>query len=903
MSSGPDDHGDVGLAETVSPAPGEAPTQTSGDVAVDGLGGRPVSDRLVRAVSRAKIAGALFASEERVKLGRYHLLELVGSGGMGVVWGAWDPELDRRVAIKLVKATMQSARDRILLEGQALAKLSHPNVVPVFDVGVVDEQVYLVMEWVRGKNLRAYCKEPRSVREIVAVYRDAGLGLSAAHHAGLIHRDFKPDNAIRGDDGRVRVLDFGLAREGIKKDPAKHPDDTPVPSSDLTRGAGTPRYMPPEQAQGGELTPAVDQYAFCVSLREALVGRNADGKEADVPGWLDALVTRGTAHDAKARFPSMDDVLRALARDPRTLWRRRAIVTGALGLAGAAFAIGTLRGGTSDVEQCGGGKDEIAKTWNDQVRGAVLAHLGGLGAYGVEESKRLDEGLTTYSSTWADAHRAACQARARSELTPQLYERSLGCLARANAALGTVVGVLTTVPAERFPNAVVAARELPDVARCATESAASTVEPPDAAAADEVARIGKDVERARVLAFAADPSAADVAEQAVAAADRVGYLPLVAKANLTLGLARFQLSQPSVGPLMRASDAALRAGDDVVAVEAIARQILAVALTPASQLPPGASDAPLAIALAEPIAWRIGSSGALARTLLFNNMGAWNLSASKRAEARVWFQRALAERRLAVGETSPELARVAGNYAVAVDDPVLRAALLAESVSELTRVAGPNHPFTLETRLVAGSFTDNPQDAARELADTCDRYQRYHPNNANLGVCAFEVGWLAEERGDGDAARESMALVTQPDSPYKRVASAYTVMLAGNPAEAAETMERLVDELDDGRPLWAVASEIDAYLIAASSWLKLGRKANAIGALSDSVRRLEEVVLVFPYMQRRLARSRAMLARLVSASDRALAKRLATEAAAWYRAAGGYEAVLAEMDQLATGSR
>ncbi len=173
---------------------------------------------------------------------------------MGVVWGGWDPELERRVAIKLVKETVKVARNRILLEGQALAKLSHPNVVAVYDVGVVDEQVYLVMEWVRGENLRQHGLEPRSVRAIVAMYRAAGEGLLAAHRAGLIHRDFKPDNAILGDDGRVRVLDFGLAR-----------DHAPRMASEAgTEIAGTPQYMAPEQAEGRTLTPAVDQFAFCV---------------------------------------------------------------------------------------------------------------------------------------------------------------------------------------------------------------------------------------------------------------------------------------------------------------------------------------------------------------------------------------------------------------------------------------------------------------------------------------------------------------------------------------------------------------------------------------------------------------------------------------------------------------
>jgi serine/threonine protein kinase len=925
MSSGADDSGgvghgvdtdphDVGLAETISPAPGAkgadvdggAATQTSDERAPDeAIGGRPVSDRLVRAVSRAKIAGQLFATEERVKLGRYHLLELVGSGGMGVVWGAWDPELDRRVAIKLVKATMQSARDRILLEGQALAKLSHPNVVPVFDVGVVDEQVYLVMEWVRGKNLRAYCKEPRSVREIVAVYRDAALGLSAAHHAGLIHRDFKPDNAIRGDDGRVRVLDFGLAREGLKKvpskDPAKGPDDTPVPSSDLTRGAGTPRYMPPEQAEGGELTPSVDQYAFCVSLREALVGRNADGKDADVPGWLDVIVTRGTAREAKARFPSMDELLRALANDPRSVWRRRAIVTGALGLAGAAFAVGTVRGGASDVEQCGGGKDEIAKTWNDSVRSAVVTHVSSLGEYGKEESKRLDADLTKYAATWANTHRAACLARARSELTPQLYESSVGCLARASAGLQTVINVLSKVPTERLSNAIVAVRELPLVTRCSTAGAGDPVDPPRPEIAADVARIANDVERARVLAFAVEPTAAVAARDVVASAERLDYPDIIAKANLTLGLAHLQLSEPSlaVPPLSRARDHALLSGDNAVAIEAYARELFAVAISPSHELPAGAGDAPAAMFFAEPIAKSLGAGGAFARTLLYNNMGVSRMAATDRPNALRWFDKAVTERQLAAADKNVELARIAGNLALAVDDTTKRTELFAESVDDLTELVGPNHPFTLETRLKSALFVGDPGEAATSIEDVCQRYRRYHPHlRALLERCDFELGWLAEERGDNESARRLMVGVTLPDEPRSRVAAGYVLMFDGKLREAAIAMQHLGEEIEADPALWAIAENADAFLVAAICWSRLGETANAIVALEHSLAILDRAAPTFPVFERRLARTRAELARVLT-RDRARTAELAAQAARWYRAAGGYDAIAAEMEALA----
>ena len=257
---------------------GEQPAVDSTEVA-DGpqLGERPAVDEVAVSVALSRLKDRLFGKEEAVKLGRYQLLEIVGSGGMGVVWGAWDPELDRRVAIKLVKPSMAAARERMLVEGQALAKLSHPNVVPVYDVGTLDEQVYLVMEWVRGASLRVFALKTRTVGEIVGAYRQAGEGLAAAHAAGLVHRDFKPENAIRGDDGRVRVLDFGLARN----------------ETVATGLAGTPKYMAPEQRAAGTVSAAADQYAFCVSLREALT----TGKSAPVPRWIDAILTRGTQND------------------------------------------------------------------------------------------------------------------------------------------------------------------------------------------------------------------------------------------------------------------------------------------------------------------------------------------------------------------------------------------------------------------------------------------------------------------------------------------------------------------------------------------------------------------------------------------------------------------------------
>ena len=266
-------------------------------------------------------------------LGRFALIERLGEGGMGVVHAAYDPKLDRRVALKLLRPGRDGglARERLLREARALARLAHPNVVPIHDVGVIDGQVFLVMEYVPGEDLASWVVSgERSWEDIVATYRSAGAGLAAAHAAGMIHRDFKPANVRIGRDGRVRVLDFGLARardvsvrdakasdaraEPVAPAPCEVPAErsVTVQSAELSatlplqpttgleatvastgemnassrQGAdrlsdsltefgailGTPAYMAPEQYTGAEVGPAADQFSFCVALYEALYG-------------------------------------------------------------------------------------------------------------------------------------------------------------------------------------------------------------------------------------------------------------------------------------------------------------------------------------------------------------------------------------------------------------------------------------------------------------------------------------------------------------------------------------------------------------------------------------------------------------------------------------------------------
>jgi hypothetical protein len=889
---------DLGRAETVTPEARDTPSVATVAASDARIGERPEADRLARAVARTRIANKLFAKQDQVNLGRYHLLEMVGAGGMGVVWGAWDPELERRVAIKLVKATMQAARDRILLEGQALAKLSHPNVVTVHDVGVVDDQVYIVMEWVRGQNLRTYGKQPRTLREIVAIYRAAGDGLAAAHAEGLIHRDFKPDNAIRGDDGRVRVLDFGLARNDVRPSD----DGSITPSSDMTRGAGTPKYMPPEQAAGGALTPAVDQYAFCVSLREALAGRNADGKDADVPGWIEAIVVRGTAREAKDRFPAMTDLLRALARDPTTIWRRRLIVSGALAATAAAFVIGNLRAAGSAVEPCSGSRLDIARTWNPAARARMAGHLQTLGAYGSDEAPRLDGELTKYADRWAASHHTACIANERGELTAKLYERNLGCLERARVGLATALDLLTDVPGERLSNAIVATRSLPDTERCLTETLASTVEPPPPELAARANALANEVARLRVLAQAADPSVAAAAAVVVTQAQQLGYLPLLARAYLLQGLdldVRGEVARAY--PLLElAGTTAIDAGDEVGFVEAYARELFEIVRAEPDQLPANAAAALGAIPYVEHIARRLGAAASFERPLLFNNIGVSRMSAGDKPAAKLWFARAIDEPRTREGDI--ELVSAVGNLALIAEPPAERDRLFERERATLVSLLGPNHIRTLEATYKSSVFAANPEAAASQIREVCRRVQVFHATEAAglVSRCAYELGWLADERGDTAETRSSMLLV---DDIRKPIARAYLAALDGKLDDAIRQARSAAAGLQG--EWWNRFYAGDAMLFAAVCADRLHRRDDTIANLRAALKLYDHLTVIeqAPYYLRRVAHARALLARLVAPSEPSEAATLAGQAAAWYRTAGGYDAIARELEAIARTTR
>jgi serine/threonine protein kinase len=261
--------------------------------------------------------------ERDAEVGHYRVRGVVGAGAMGIVYEAYDPRLDRSVALKILLDD-HGETARLRAEAQALAKVSHPNVVTVHDVGTIEGRVFIAMELVEGLTAAQWLRAaPRTVAEVLAVFRAAGRGLAAAHRAGLILRDFKPDNVLVGFDGRVRVTDFGLAVSSAVVAP-----DAPRPRAIV---AGTPMYMAPEQRLGAATDARSDQYTFAVVVGESLhgvhptLGRSTGAAAAKgrVPRRVARALARAVSDDPEKRFPSMDALLSAL--DPVASWKSLAL--------------------------------------------------------------------------------------------------------------------------------------------------------------------------------------------------------------------------------------------------------------------------------------------------------------------------------------------------------------------------------------------------------------------------------------------------------------------------------------------------------------------------------------------------------------------------------------------------
>jgi tetratricopeptide (TPR) repeat protein/tRNA A-37 threonylcarbamoyl transferase component Bud32 len=528
-----------------------------------------------RTVSQLRQAGVLVRGAE---VGRYVVIDLVGQGAMGQVYAAYDPVLDRKVALKLLHPLIEGAdaRDRLLREAKALAKVSHPNLVGVHDAGPFQDSVFIAMEFVEGETLRAWLAgRKRSPDEVLGAFLQAGRGLSAAHAAGLVHRDFKPENVLVGRDGRVRVSDFGLARELNEPQPA--PVSTPEPTSGVRTATGalvgTPAYMAPEQLAGKPAGAPADQFSFAVSLYEALAGerpftRNtaevvAKGFRPVPSARVQRAVLRALAVEPQARFGSIDELLSAIA--PPSVRRWPVLV------AAGALAVGLGVFATQQREApCTAGAAKIDAVVNDRRQAELASHFAGLGGEAVFSS--VSRVLQDYRSSWAAMHREACEAtRVRGEQSDQVLTVRMACLDRRLAELGGVLGVLATTDATTLPRASDALNALTPLAVCANASAllAPVARPEQPRVLERVVAIERELARAQALVEAGRfKEGTPLARTAALEAHDVGWTPLEAEALLALGTATQGAGQNAdAEPVLKDAFArATEAGADRLAV-------------------------------------------------------------------------------------------------------------------------------------------------------------------------------------------------------------------------------------------------------------------------------------------------------------------------------------------------
>jgi tRNA A-37 threonylcarbamoyl transferase component Bud32/tetratricopeptide (TPR) repeat protein len=459
---------------------GPAHTASGGENVPEGLRGRlssgtaTESDSLDKALTRARVAAALFGDTSPPRtLGRFLVQGRLGAGAMGVVWAAWDPRLERRVAIKrIARIARDPALDehrklRLIREAQVLAKLSHPNIVAVYEIDEGDEHAHIVMELVEGQTLAEATAKTRDRATIVGWYVQAARGLAAAHAAGVVHRDFKPANVLLGDDGRVRVADFGLANTTTM--PSVETTTTGVrdgASSDAKLSvavAGTPAYMSPEVMRGEPATSSSDQYALSVSLWEALTGARPPSEEAmkrgsALPRSLRRALLRGLDVDPARRWPDLEGWIAEVSGEAkrRRLWRSIPVV--ALGTLGVAFSAATI----SEVRleaACDATAAELRARLSPESRAKLTRVIEDTGAANAREiAARTLVHLEAAIESWARAHGSACRdAASFSSARSQRGRSVLSCLDQRRLRIEAVADAVDELDATTAPKMVVAA--------------------------------------------------------------------------------------------------------------------------------------------------------------------------------------------------------------------------------------------------------------------------------------------------------------------------------------------------------------------------------------------------------------------------------------------------------------
>ena len=678
---------------------------------------------------RNAVAARLFgAAAEPVKIGRFNVLKRLGAGGMGVVYAAYDNDLDRKIAIKLLRGVDESGAHmkRLKREAQALAKLSHQNVVQVYEIGSFRKQPFVAMEFVEGKTLREW-QPPgagAAIDEILATFIQAGRGLAAAHAAGLIHRDFKPDNVLVAADGQVVVLDFGLARGVDEEDLGTGSGGTLDQSAELLESThstlrqpltqtgailGTPAYMAPEQHLGRRADARSDQFAFCVALWEKLYGSRPfhasglrqlaikvlEGQISEpeaplhaVPPWIRRALERGLSVDPERRWPDMQSLLVALASDPRRRrrWSVALVSVAALALAGGAWALTRDPG----PGPCEGGERELVGVWDtsvrEQVRAAFMATDTPYAASAWEGTTRH---LDAYAQEWVGMHREVCEASVvRKEESPELFGRKMVCLGQRLTELDQLTQLLTAADERTVSRAVVAASSLGRIEACADER--SLIGDVDDERLEELERLLANASGSSALAKYDEGLA--MARQAVSLAQRIGTAHGEGRALHLLGVLLVKKGQlddakDSLRQALRRADVA---GDDSTRVAALT-QLMRV-----SYLEHDLEAGEVLAADAQAALDRLGNA-ALREADFYLHYGSLELARGHNEDAGEYHRRALEIRAAELGDDHPEVAISLTNFSNALraqGDLGQSEQMARRALAIFEAQLGQEHPYT-----------------------------------------------------------------------------------------------------------------------------------------------------------------------------------------------------------------
>ncbi|WNG29708.1 protein kinase [Cystobacter fuscus] len=673
-------------------------------------------------------------------LDRYVVLEPLGQGGMGMVYAAYDSVLDRKVALKLLPpgdvdgdTEMTSGRARLLREAQAMARLSHPNVVAVYDVHQHGLQVFMAMELVEGQTLLQWQRQQkRGWKDLLAAFLSAGRGLAAAHAAGLVHRDFKPTNVLVGKDGRVRVTDFGLARthnappeEPSEPEPSPSARDTgPVKAHSMLeleltqRGAvlGTPAYMAPEQFRGAAADARSDQFSFAVSLWEALYGERPfegtttgerrqnvlDGRirtppaYLDVPPWVTRALLRALNTEPAARYPSLDAMLALLERDPAQVRRRRLSAAALLLLVVGSGTLAWFSWHQRQASLCTGAAERLRGVWDvPRQRAIEKAFLATQRSYAHDTWQRVHDALDTYTAAWRNMHQSTCEAtRLRGEQSEAVLSLRMACLDNRLQDVAALTEVFTEADATVVEKAISATSALHGLEGCAdVEALMADVPPPeDQATRQSVDKARAQLARVNALTEAgkfkhAQKLATDVAEKAA----QLHYPPLYAEALFMQAWTQLIAGENQGVPalLQRALWLAHASRNDRIAAAACVRLMG----YHSAHGPP--EEARHWEQFAQAALDRLGENGEL-RAIFHNNRGLALYQEGNFAEAYEAFDKAFALAEHTLGAANAMTLRYATNSVAALGnldriDETQRAFEMLVHLGETN--LGPLHPF------------------------------------------------------------------------------------------------------------------------------------------------------------------------------------------------------------------